>query len=92
MNKYSIPIPVPERASFPRWEKECFEGVMPGRAIASNEFDALGAECLLRGNYDADTDDSGNVDPAVDLRVDGRIVRLSSLDTSVTSQNVEQTE
>lgn len=83
-------VPKPMRSSFPRWNKECLPGVMPGRAIRANEFDAIGAEILQRGQYDSDTDDSGDVDPAVDLRVDGRVVRLNSLENVTTSQSVSE--
>lgn len=83
-------VPKPMRSSFPRWTKESLPGVMPGRAIRANEFDAIGAEILQRGQYDSESDDSGVVDPAVDLRVDGRIVRLNSLENVTTSQIVTE--
>lgn len=83
-------VPEPMRSSFPRWTKESLPGVMPGRAIRANEFDAIGAEILQRGQYDSESDDSGDVDPAVDLRVDGRIVRLNSLENVTTSQTVSE--
>lgn len=84
-----IPIPIQDRPGYPAWTKECFPGVMPGRAIRANEFDAIGAEALLRGQYDSETDDSGDVDPAVDLRVDGRIFRLNSQTPVTANSNVE---
>lgn len=82
-------VPEMARPSNNPWLKECLPGVMPGRALASNTFDAIGAEALLRGQYDDEADDSGDVDPTNDLHADARAMRLNSLDAPSSATSAE---
>lgn len=80
------PIVRPFRPAYPPMLEERFAGVMAGRALANNTFDALGAEVLLRGQFDAEDDNDGNVDPSNDPRTDGRYFRLNSVEENADAE------